>query len=276
MNDVLYLKSNLSKKYPFVLCVSSTSLLGHQSFSLFKDGKNCIEEGISKVKQNRDVFCEIMDIPRNNLVLMDQIHGSNIELISDSDGQFNGSHLEKFVPKTDGIITNKRNIYLGVLTADCVPLMFYDPIKEICAGVHAGSKGTLDGIGIKTVSKMEELGASVENIEVVVGPCINQCCYDIADNKKKISEFQYKFGRNIVRQGFNSRNRREGVFLDLIRANIIGLVFVGIKEENIHNDFSLCTCCYKGKLFPSHYRSKYIEKKRRYKSILTVIGIKSN
>ncbi|WP_072987584.1 peptidoglycan editing factor PgeF [Clostridium cavendishii] len=79
----------------------------------------------------------------------------------------------------DALISNKRDIGIGVFTADCVPVIAYDKEKEIIAAIHSGWRGTYDNIVGKTIDKMiKDYGCS--NIETIIGPHIKECCYEVS------------------------------------------------------------------------------------------------
>src|ERR1044071_6604629 len=78
------------------------------------------------------------------------------------------------------MITSTPGIFLGVLTADCVPMLFVAPEEKVVAAVHAGWRGTLAGIAEKAVGQLvEKHGASLQEIEIAVGPAIGSCCYEV-------------------------------------------------------------------------------------------------
>ena len=82
-------------------------------------------------------------------------------------------------PEVDGLVTKTRGINLGVLTADCGPVLFADAEAGVVGAAHAGWKGALNGVLQETVRVMETLGARRENIVAVVGPCIGQESYEV-------------------------------------------------------------------------------------------------
>lgn len=90
----------------------------------------------------------------------------------------------------DAIISDKKNIAIGIFTADCVPILLYDKKKSAFAAVHSGWKGTLNCIVEKTVTKMkEEFGCKTQDINAVIGPHNMSCCYEFGeDTAKKFNE----------------------------------------------------------------------------------------
>jgi YfiH family protein len=82
-------------------------------------------------------------------------------------------------PKADALVTNVPGIILGILTADCTPVLFADPKARVIGAAHAGWKGAVSGVLATTVKGMEELGAKRGDIVAVIGPCIQQSSYEV-------------------------------------------------------------------------------------------------
>ena len=82
-------------------------------------------------------------------------------------------------PKADALVTDQRGLLIGVLTADCAPVLFHDAAAGVIGAAHAGWKGAIGGVTDRTVEAMEALGASRARIAAVVGPCIAQKSYEV-------------------------------------------------------------------------------------------------
>lgn len=147
-------------------------------------------------------------------VCMHQVHGNHVVLVKDT------SVLQ--IPDTDGLLTKKKNIPLGVLTADCLPILLYDPKKEIVGVAHAGYKGIMKGIVHEIVQKFREQESNPRDMMVGVGPGIGVCCYTVG--RDRIEMFQKTFPK------FRDYYRREGgkYFLDLKK-----LAFLQLREEGV-------------------------------------------
>lgn len=114
-------------------------------------------------------------IHHGRIVTMRQVHGDQIVDVKDK--------TLKEAGEADGMITDKRDIFLAVLTADCVPLLFVAPERKLAAAVHAGWRGTLAGIVEKTVRVFEhQYGIAAADLEVALGPSIESCCYEVQDD----------------------------------------------------------------------------------------------
>jgi len=82
-------------------------------------------------------------------------------------------------PRADGMVTDRPQIALGIVTADCAPVLFSDPRARVIGAAHAGWKGALDGVLEATVLAMRQLGAKPKDIRAAVGPCISQTAYEV-------------------------------------------------------------------------------------------------
>ncbi len=143
--------------------------------------------------------------------------------------------------KCDGLITNKNDIVLSVQIADCVPIFIYSPDVRALGLIHAGRKGTANEISVYAVKKlMDELGATPEEMFIFLGPSIQPCCYTVQD------DVAYQF-----QPEFYTPNST-GFALDLIKANIVQLVSMGVPEDQIRKT-DICSCC-NGTMFHSYRR----------------------
>jgi polyphenol oxidase len=84
-------------------------------------------------------------------------------------------------PKADAMVTDRPNLLLGILTADCAPVLFADHAGVVVGAAHAGWRGALAGVTDATIAAMERLGSRRENIHAAVGPCIGQPSYEVDD-----------------------------------------------------------------------------------------------
>ncbi len=127
----------------------------------------------------------------------------------------------------DSVITGDRNLFIGIQTADCVPLLIYDPHTSLVACVHAGWRGTAQGIVSKTLTGIRrEFGASLDNLLIAIGPSIGECCYEVGqDVALKVVE---------ASGGGECMSMRDGkYYLNLQRANAAQALKSGIKAENL-------------------------------------------
>lgn len=111
----------------------------------------------------------LIDAPLNTAY---QVHSAKVLVVEQPLDQSNR-------PEVDGLVTRTKGINLGVLTADCGPVLFADAEAGVVGAAHAGWKGALGGVLQETVRVMESLGARRENIVAAIGPCIAQASYEV-------------------------------------------------------------------------------------------------
>jgi len=191
-----------------------------------------------------------------NLVLANQIHGDKIAYVE-------GKDRGKIIRKTDGLITCEKGLVLGIKTADCLPILFYEPVKKIIGAVHAGWRGTILGIAGKMVKEIERLGGDKGKIVCVLGPHIGMCCYDVSQERSFL--FERKFGKDPRIVSFSDGKPH----LDLAYANFLQLLESGIRKDNFETLLT-CTSCQED-LFFSYRRS--LKNGNQYGEMLSFIGI---
>ncbi|CAH6824353.1 purine nucleoside phosphorylase LACC1 [Phodopus roborovskii] len=149
----------------------------------------------------------------------------------------------------DGIVTNQRGVTITALGADCIPIVFADPVKKACGVAHSGWKGTLLGVAMATVNAMiAEYGCNLKDIIVVLGPSVGPCCFTLP--RESATSF-HNLHPSCVRQ-LDSLNP----YVDIRKATRILLEQGGIIPQNIQDqkgDLDLCTSCHPDKFF-SHVR----------------------
>ena len=145
---------------------------GGASSGIFK-GLNCghgSSDQTDIVTINRARVAEAMDVPHDHLITVHQIHSANVVTITDPATDR---------PKADAMVTATPGIALGVLTADCQPVLFADPQAGVIGTAHAGWRGALDGVLDAALDAMETLGATRANTVAVIGPSISQSAYEV-------------------------------------------------------------------------------------------------
>ncbi|NOQ30679.1 MAG: peptidoglycan editing factor PgeF [Helicobacteraceae bacterium] len=155
------------------------------------------------------------------LVHMKQVH-SNRVVVVDNSFNFNTP------PICDALITNKKNLPLMVMVADCTPILLYDRKKSAIAVVHAGREGAFKNILKETIFKMKnEFNTDSNDLEVVLGPSIKKCCYEIGSKMaKENSEFEYAID--------------EMYYLHIDKILLKQLNELGVENIKISNS---CSCC---------------------------------
>jgi len=168
------------------------------------------------------------------LVSLRQVHSDKV--IALLDGNPRGEEL--WNEEGDALISQVPGLALGVFTADCLPLLLYDPVERAVGAVHAGWRGTAQGITRKVIQEMKKKFASRnEKLQVAMGPCIGPCCYETDEPVKEA------FQKNRLPWELISLPRGSGKWLlDLAKANAYLLEEAGVKQENIQPP-QYCTLC---------------------------------
>ena len=140
-------------------------------------------------------------------------------------------------PKADAIVTTERNLAIGILTADCAPVLFADPANGVIGAAHAGWKGALGGVLENCVQVMEEKGADRRRISAVIGPCIHQKSYEVG------AEFHRSFvgAQASSEQFFTPSDRDQHFQFDLpgfVRSRLenLGLLQIGDVGVDTYGD----------------------------------------
>lgn len=224
------------------------------------------EDLIEEIENNKKLVCEGLGIGLEDLVIPVQTHSSNVAIVEGKGkkeqkrGQdawmsrcvegnnhastplrlyasYNSSppHLLTSSPydNTDALIASQSQIALALNFADCVPLIFYDPVKKIIASAHAGWKGTAAKIGVKTVQKMvNKFGCEAKDIIALIGPAIGRCCFEVKDDVKK--QLLETIDKSNHPQLLDENN------LDLKLINKFQLLAIGVKKIDV---CEYCTSC---------------------------------
>lgn len=203
------------------------------------------------VRENYRLMGECLGLDMTQAVLSHQVHKTEIHIVTEED-RGRGINPDKApLFEKDGLMTNRTGIPLVTFFADCVPLIFYDPVKRVIASSHSGWKGTVGRIGEKTVNMMEqEMGCKREDILAVIGPSICQNCYEVS--KDVAVQFENIFSREQYEEMIIEKENGK-YQLDLWRANEFILHDAGILKEHLAVT-DLCTCCNPEVLF-SHRAS---------------------
>lgn len=148
--------------------------VGGVSTGVFK-GLNCgygAPENLEVITKNRQLIALHLAVPETTIFSVVQVHSANVITITDHIGP-------RLTVEADAMVTRQKNIAIGVLTADCAPVLFCDVTTNTIGAAHAGWRGALSGVLEATINAMCALGAAKHHITAVVGPCISQRNYEV-------------------------------------------------------------------------------------------------
>lgn len=184
------------------------------------------------IARNRSLFADAIGLSgaeMERLVTLNQVHGDALITV-DAGYDFK-------MKDADAMITNVAGTPIGILTADCQPILLFDPVKKVVGAAHAGWKGAYLKIGGLTVVAMRErFGSDLKDIRAALGPFIGPCCYAVKGDVH--ARFKEAFGSN-AGLFFSGQ---DGLSLDIGKANVKTLLDAGLVKENIEVS-GLCTAC---------------------------------
>jgi len=241
-NGVVYMTSpNIKTTHAFTTRIGGVSTGIYDSLNFAQKAGDNIEH----VRENYSRLCTALKITTNDIVCSTQVHGTNIRTISRDDC---GKLLQKNPHKADALITQSPHVALMVFTADCVPILLYDPVKKVAGAVHAGWRGTVADIAGKTIKKMTEVfNCSPSDIKAAIGPCISKCCFE---TDKDVSDALIDSLGSAASNCFTKKDSK--FMIDLKEANRIYLSKSGLTDISISNE---CTSCLPDKYW-SHRKTK--------------------
>lgn len=200
---------------------------------------------IEHVRENFNRFGAAVGFDSKKTVLSKQVHRDDIRMVTGEDcGK--GLYRERKY-EADGLVTNIPGIPLAIFSADCIPILFHDPIRHVVAGCHAGWRGTAMGIAGKMVNTMvRQYNCCAKDIRVAIGPGISRCCFETHSDVPEALESALGDRTRLLIDPLPG-----GKFMvDLKGANALWLQDAGIPVDQIACS-DACTCC-RQDLFWSH------------------------
>ena len=188
---------------------------------------------IENVAENYRILGNTLGFAPPNLVLTRQTHSNIVRAVS-KQGHLSLDHRD--YPECDALVTNDPGTALAVFTADCTPILLWDPITGAVGAVHAGWRGTAADIAGKTVRQMAEaFGCIPENIHAAIGPNIGACCFqtDAEVPQAMLAAFGTEAAPFIRKAG-------EKFYLDLKQINALALRRVGVSKIEISGECTMC------------------------------------
>ena len=213
----------------------------------FKNDQGEIEEfsfqsndQTGKSDSHLNLFLKSLGIENQNLFCVNQVHGDNIFLLDDPDLTFN--EVRKI--SADALLTHIPGNPIGIFTADCLPVLVYDPRLKVIGAIHSGRRGSAQSIVLKVVREMGRVyGSRPAELVMGIGPAIGGCCYEVGEDCIQPFKDLYPYEKGLFEVGLKGN-----YFLDLIAVNKVEGIKAGLLSENI---FSMdhCTCCSSRNLF---------------------------
>lgn len=187
-----------------------------------------VGDNMAAVKENHRRVYQVLDVTHQEVVTAWLVHGHAVRLVD-------GGHAGQVVARTDGLIARTPGLVLFQRFADCLPILFFDPITPAVGIAHAGWRGTLAGVAPATVRAMREaFGSRPEDLWVGIGPSIGPCCYEVGD------DVTYAVGQTFETPEALLPRVNGALHFDLPGANMRQLRSLGVE----HMEASpICTAC---------------------------------
>lgn len=229
-------KFSVLAKFPEIVHGISTRTYGNMN--LYRGDQNM-------TIKNRQHFLSEMNVDPGEIIVPEMIHGTKIIAVSEGERGRGAKEIDSDIKGADGLITDKKNLFLLVTAADCLPILAYDPATQIVAAVHCGWRGIIGGIVDELINKFRHFGSEEENIIIGIGPGICQKHFTV---KKDVWE---QFLKNYP-QAVLLRNKHG--YVDLKKVILLDLKKNGLQTQNIEVA-KLCPTCQSG-IFGSYRLEK--------------------
>jgi polyphenol oxidase len=214
------------------------------------------EDEAENIYENRRRFIKALG-GKWKLATSFQVHSAEVCHIASKD-------LKNDKDRCDSLITDLAGILLGIKTADCVPLLLCDIRTRSVGAIHAGWRGTLSSITVKTLNEMEaRFGTRPKDVVAVIGPAARGCCYEVGQDVIEPFRKTFSYGDKLFSHSTDTHSH-----IDLHLANKYQLMEMGVKEESIFTA-PMCTMC-RPDLFFSYRLEKRVH--GRVGRLLAVIG----
>lgn len=203
-----------------------------------------VDDDSVHVRENRRYCAQAVGGCVEDWVVGQQVHGTAVHVVRVDERGRGGKHGLPAIEGVDALVTNVPGITLVVMAADCVPMLFYDPVRCVIAAAHSGWKGTVGHISREVLSTMQSTyGTRPEDVQVSLGPSIRRCCYEVDDAVQRL--VVREFGEH----PFVPRFHHPGKYMLGLQLCIwADLVAAGILPKNVE-DVGVCTACHTKELF---------------------------
>ena len=192
------------------------------------------------VNENRLIAIKNLNLKKKKLILITQTHSSKVIRITKN-------NLDKNI-KADGVITSLNNVILGILTADCAPVIIYDDKNKFVCNLHSGWKGSLNNISQTAIKLFDKYQIKRKNLTAIVGPCLGAKNYEVDKN------FQRMFIEKNIKYSkfFRYKNKKKSYF------NLRALINYQLSELGLKKIYNINRDTYSSEnLFFSHRRSTH-------------------
>ena len=227
-------------------------------------------DNLDNVIRNRALALHILELDAIPCITLWNVHGADVHVPNHTTkwrtdwahhSYYDRTWTPEEIHKGDALITQQRGVALTLSFADCVPIVFYDPVQQAIGIAHGGWRGTARGVVLATVEAMREhFSSNPADIRAGIGPSIGPCCYEVSEQVRDLFLGRQHFDdmptlarfRDAIHESatFSVRHLpdRESLRLDLWETNRRQLLFAGLTPEHIEVS-SICTSCHVDRFF---------------------------
>ena len=188
------------------------------------------------VRENYRRFFDAVGADLSTVVMTNQVHSDVVRPVTTAD--IKAGLLDREPYEADGLVTDIPGVALVIFSADCLPVLLYDPVRRVIAAVHAGWRGTAAGIVERAMEKMAFYGCRSEDILAAIGPGISQCCFETHEDVPNAMTAAL----GVRATPFLSPIENGKFKVDLKGINAMRLERVGLRPEHISVSTE-CTAC---------------------------------
>lgn len=187
------------------------------------------------VAANRQILCDYLQIDTSCLVLPHQTHSTRVKVIDEAVMGLSALQRAAMLEGVDALITSMRGVCIGVSTADCIPILLYDPVHQVIAAVHAGWRGTVGRIVVEALSEMfRTFQTSASDLRVAIGPGISGESFEVGNEVyETFASAGFPMERLAVKKTSIRNISEQSWFIDLWEANRMQLEAHGVLPEHI-------------------------------------------
>ena len=191
-------------------------------------------DSVEHTTRNLELLASELGIAKDHIIIPHQVHKTETRIISNSFFQLSEADRTAYIDGVDALITNLTGVCIGVSTADCIPVLLYDPVHHASAAIHAGWRGTQQRIVAKTVETMQkQYGTNLADLQAVIGPGISLKAFEVGQEVYD-AFVDANFDMHLISE------KKEKWHIDLPLCNKLQLIHCGVLENNIQSS-DICT-----------------------------------
>lgn len=244
--NVIHVKKNGIEYLQFKKLLEYSNIINH-AYGIgldrnYRTSKNKGDKVYNKSINDYKDLCTAIGIEYKNCVKPCQEHTKNIRTVKQKMNKGKLDFEQEEYKATDGLITNQANIALATTNADCILLIFFDPVKKVIANIHSGWRGTLQRISVQAVNKMKnEYNCNPKDIICCICPSIRKCHFEVQADVQELYYNEFKTLKEIDNLIVPISGEDKWT-IDTVEINKIILKQEGLIEGNII-DCGICSVC---------------------------------